>query len=91
MQDRPVAAGDRAQLDVHDVVAEPAAVREAREVAVEDAEAVAGCAGVGGIARVQAELVGRRRPGEVERPGRRSAAPRPGRCGRLVGASASAG
>ena len=64
MQDRPVAARDRAQLDVHHVVAEPPAVREPREVAVQDAEAVR----VGGRRdrRVQPKLVGRARPREVE-------------------------
>src|SRR4029078_5402301 len=38
MQERAVAARDRTQLEVHDVVAEPPSVRESREVAVQDAE-----------------------------------------------------
>ena len=65
--DRAVAAGERPQLDVGDVVLEPPPVREAGEVAREDAQPVA-CSRRRRRrdAGVQADQVGLGRAGEVE-------------------------
>ena len=67
VEERAVALGDRAELDVGDVVGEATAVREAAQVAVEDGQAV-GLAGVRGAAEagpVGAGLDGRVDPEHV--------------------------
>ena len=66
-EDVAVAARERADLDVGDVVLEPPAVRVPGELSGEYAEAVAGADGAARRdGRVQPEQVGLRRAGEVQ-------------------------
>src|SRR5262245_36625585 len=67
VQDRPVAFGERAQVDVDDVVFEPPAVRESGEVAREDTKpASRSGSGAWNDAGIEPQEIGLPGPGEVQ-------------------------